>query len=867
MSEKANKGQTCCTWVAAAHLGAAAVVVYLGWALDGRRQGDLPSQLVAALCAAAVVGAALSAIAARAKLNRPSPRGQFFNGAKRVAGSVALMAVLVWAGAGLAVEGVAELVARLAGPEAPVTMPRAAITEGPFAALSAANGALGRHGLALVLWLALAAWAAVWASVGRAFLARDRARMKTLQTLVEQAKEVLGAGKRAANKAPHGAHWAETVSELEGRTTARPEGEVLLGRAKLAEDWGRPLKGRWVKLGPDDSAFVIGGPGSNKTGLFIRTLLNLQAGPGSKTIVTSTKPRDIAAVVTRWLRSQGFTVHIWDLTRSIPEDDRSCGDAVRWSPLSSLLGFDDAKRIAGQLVQAAKDEETRIRDDFWVTQAVAILAPAMLAAKLEGRDYEVALDWATRWADADFVQVQRTLAAYGEDRALRSWVEVRKMLLSQDRNDPLTWAEHTSAGGAAATGLSISATLSGLMLSLATDAAHACTRDPNFDPHSWLSTPGPAVLFLIGDQLAPEMTRALLVPLVQELVDRAMRTGNRVGGRLSEPLLILLDEIAQNPIPHLARLLSTGRSFGIRTLAAAQSLGQLRTTYGRDTSSTLLDAATATLVLSGLVDSDLIGILDRAGGHREEEVTSTTKVGETKSTTTTTQLRPLIDGHVVTSLRPPRGRAPGEGILVVGGAKVRLELPVWSFDPQLNGRGDPLAEHRESHVAYTAALSRRPRAFAQKAWRRLAAKRQPVGDVAGASLSRTAAATASGTQPAPVPSAPTPPSATTGPVGFVPGPGPIDPSTSTDGQQVATRGQAHPGRAPAPPLAAETDLARLESHSRRAAHPARGPGAAVPAPRRAPPPGPVQQRYLAPTTWLDLQQEKWRDLLQSHRPT
>lgn len=630
-------------------------------------------------------------------------------------------AVLAWAGIGPALDGLSGLVALIERPHEASLSLTSALVSGPFSAPAAAHasGSVELFALATILWFGTSA-----------FLIVDHRRRfhGDTKTLLAKATK-LGGKDRAPDEEPSGAHFASVAKGLEQIVVPKDvlDNRLLLGTAELAPAWGQRLRTVQVALAQEGSAILFGGPGSGKSTIFQTILLNSRrTGPAetllpTRFVVLSTKPRDLAGPTTDWLRQQG-PVEIWDLTGKTVSSSR-WGDPIRWSPLESVSDWDTAKRLAKKLVEAGRDADSRERDSFWLQQAMSLIAPALLAARLDGAEYAAALSWAQQWTTADFTTVDRVLEARGETEALHTWKETRKMLLTE-RSDGSGWEENHGAGGAAATGLSINATLSGLLLSLSSASARSATHDPNFDPETWVRSDGAAALFLVGDWQAPETTRSLLVPLVNELLDSAYAFATEQDTeRLPYRLVMLGDELANlAPIEGLDRYFSTARSHGIQLLAAFQSYGQLEAAYGRQAARTVVDATAATVVLSGIRDRDLIAMVCQAGGSEHVEVESETKTREATSKTTSKQARALLEGHHITQMRGPAPDRPGDGLLLIPGAVVKLRIPLWARTEPYCRRGTPHPDHAESHAEHLAKLDRKFVGRARRVWATVAAK-------------------------------------------------------------------------------------------------------------------------------------------------
>jgi hypothetical protein len=591
--------------------------------------------------------------------------------------------ILAWAGAGLASFAVIELLHKVGGTGAFL-----AAAYGPFAFVLAPSK--------LLVVVALLGWSVGFAELLTKHKIVDEVEGKgSFVTVGRNIRKAFGSdAENAPAKKPEDGHFIEVKKEVSRYVISLDDLplRVPFCQANLAPDWGK--KKQLVSLGlPDEgSGLIIGAPGSGK-GVALQTmLLNIEmANPDkrilpTKVVVLSIKPRDLAGPTVKHLRSQGMDVGMWDLTGKTVHSDRY-GTSIRWSPIMSSGSFDDAKRTAKRLVESGREPESRGRDEFWLTQAMLILGPSLFAAYIRNESYETALGWAQAWTDPDETDVDRILFAAGEKEALRAWQDTRKMLLSKEGD--VEWKEQHGLSASGATGMSIQATLNGLMLGLATEGAFRATKDPNFMPRDWVRKEGSDALFLVGNMKEKGMTRSLLATALHELLTEANDFANEHNDeRLPYRLIVLGDELANLcPIPDLQEFYTTARSTRIQIIGVFQSYGQIEDVYGRETARILFDASVCTMFLSGITDHQLIGILSTIGGSQRIELNE----GSVSA-------RPLIEGQYITAMRAPDvfTGAPGDALLLMSGGIAEATIPFWVLDKRYDERGEVQAQHKEN---------------------------------------------------------------------------------------------------------------------------------------------------------------------------
>src|SRR5207302_8311761 len=122
--------------------------------------------------------------------------------------------------------------------------------------------------------------------------------------------------------------------------------------------------------------------------------------------------------------------------------------------------------------------------------------------------------------------------------------------------------------------------------------------------------------YIIGPSHQQRVIAPLIAGLVDSIAHGAMALAAKYdNGRLQEPLLLALDEVANiAPLDSLPSLVSEGGGRGIITMWAAQNLAQLRDRYSPEKAKAILAATGAKVIFGGLtVSEDLREISSWAG--------------------------------------------------------------------------------------------------------------------------------------------------------------------------------------------------------------------------------------------------------------
>jgi type IV secretory pathway TraG/TraD family ATPase VirD4 len=342
---------------------------------------------------------------------------------------------------------------------------------------------------------------------------------------------------------------------------------------------------------PSDSVGVVGPPRYGKTsGIIIPTLLHW-AGP----VVSTTTRGDILRFCgdrRRGLAAPGGDVHVYD-----PFDSEGFG-TTRWSPLAGCAD----PSVCFRRVQGMTGAAGGLSDgEHWRSGAALILRALFHAAAL---------------ADASMSEVRRWLATQETRRPAQ--------ILRDHRTVAAGWAddlESTQLLGDRERGSFYSVARNCLEATAEPRVLDSCSA-VDLDIDRFLATR--SSLFIVGPSHYQAAVAPMIVGLVDSIAQRAAELASAQGGRLRDPLLLALDEVANiAPLPSLPALVSEGGGRGVITLWAAQSLAQLRARYGADEQQAILTATTAKIIYGGMSnEADLRNVSSWGGDLRRTDVTT-----------------------------------------------------------------------------------------------------------------------------------------------------------------------------------------------------------------------------------------------------
>jgi type IV secretion system protein VirD4 len=339
----------------------------------------------------------------------------------------------------------------------------------------------------------------------------------------------------------------------------------------------------------ENSVAVFAAPRQGKTSQVIIPWLYAWNGPA---LVTSVRSDVIENTLT--LRANnGGPIGIIDLS------DEGWPYRLRWSHLIGCHKYEKARQRADVMVQVGKDGADSTNAGFFGMSAVNLLAGWLHVAAISGRTMEDVLKWALTEGDDEPITL------------LADHPAAHPMVAAMLENIYAAPAETRS--NLWTTAITAVAPLVG------ETARHIFGPSiaNSFDIEDFLRRSG-TIYVLVSEDDAADLA-PLLTAFVQEVITVAKRVGkNMPGGRLTPPLALLLDEVANVvPLPMLPALMSYAGGSGIFTVPVFQSLAQARKRWGRDGADMLWNAATVKVALGGLTGDELDDLSRLAGKYRE----------------------------------------------------------------------------------------------------------------------------------------------------------------------------------------------------------------------------------------------------------
>jgi type IV secretion system protein VirD4 len=407
-----------------------------------------------------------------------------------------------------------------------------------------------------------------------------------------------------------------TLAQLQGA-----RGRVILGRVR---------RNRYFATKDFSSVIVFGPSGSGKTTGFAEPAIVEHDGPG---LVLSMKMDLAANTIEIRDRIAGGRALVYDPTHatSLPDKYRCA-----WSPLARCQTWSGAKRMASWLTSVGTGL-VGADDKFWRDNAALLLEPALFVfANTQDATMRDVVGWIQttagdemndRWARA-LAAVQSELSARDDDdaKALQSSLK----MAADQMNGILAWDERT-LGSTRTTALNT--------LKAYTDPDLLdCTAAQSVNISALLD--GPNTLYLAAPASEQELMRPVLAAMVKDVLHEAFARANRnLTGALNEPLLVVLDEVANiAPIPDLDVLASTCRSHAINLVTLTQSYSQLVDRWSGPRARTIFDNHTAKVLLRGSTDAELLQQFRRLVGERVERRTTRSR-NDRGQVSTSEQLR------------------------------------------------------------------------------------------------------------------------------------------------------------------------------------------------------------------------------------
>ena len=414
----------------------------------------------------------------------------------------------------------------------------------------------------------------------------------------------------------------------------------------------------------EDTVLVIGPPRSGKGVFLVNNFVAEAPGP---VIATSTRP-DTLKVTAPWRRHVG-TCYVFD-----PQGSESYNglpvQTLRWNPVKGCANPLKAITRANSFASAA-GQGSKESGPFFEQAAAGVLMAYLTAADLAGLNMRAVLGWVRV---PDDPQPMNILTAAGP-----KYASIAAGLASAVRSDTRLRSNIYSTARMALDCFSLPAVLD------------ACCPLPeeSFDVHAYL-TNGANTLYLIGSSTAQAPVAPLVVAIIQDIAEEARNlAAKQKGSRLTPPLLLILDEVANiAPIKSLSGLVSDGSGSGICTVTVFQSMAQARQKWGENGGRTIYEASACKVILGGLTNMRDLEDISRVLGEVEVRRESVSWSRQDTSRTTSWQSERVLKPADLREL--PSGEAL---ILYRAAPPVRASLVPyterWWFNPKRPANARP----------------------------------------------------------------------------------------------------------------------------------------------------------------------------------
>jgi type IV secretion system protein VirD4 len=253
------------------------------------------------------------------------------------------------------------------------------------------------------------------------------------------------------------------------------------------------------------------------------------------------------------------------------------GRGTTFDPFADAQGnFAWLKAMATTMLSPDED-----RDKIFAERAVMVLATMILAAQIEAvpvlQYLEGLLNLGLRGALKHIFQLNHPdltnrLARLTGDRwedQSEEELEHQLLPLKDDKFMVSTWT-----------------TFSTRIEALLTPGIIAMTSGSEFKVDDFLEQP--ISLYLEWNESALAGSRKILELVLFSLLEGLKVRADRLGGRLPQPVLTVLEESGVVNLPSLSEQLATLRSRGVTILLSGQSIAQMRKRYGADGTDTIL---------------------------------------------------------------------------------------------------------------------------------------------------------------------------------------------------------------------------------------------------------------------------------------
>jgi type IV secretory pathway TraG/TraD family ATPase VirD4 len=320
-----------------------------------------------------------------------------------------------------------------------------------------------------------------------------------------------------------------------------------------------------------------------------------------------------------------------------PGDKRS----AYWDISKDISNKASAKTVANVLIQSST------QDKFWTDAAQVVLTGVLISLMNKGK----------RW----------------------SWIDLNNLVFSDAQTLHDTFSIHYKAGlnlvePDSKTTLSIMTTMA-IQLSWLPDLAHrwkGCSK--SFCLNDWHAYDNCKRLIVAGDPLAHEMSSALCSALLSLLASKIIASPDSNTQRI----WFVLDELGNMPkTESLKKLLTLGRSKGVRTIAGTQAVSQLLSVYGKDDAETILSLFSNVITLRTGPIGDSAKVASKSMGSKrvEQRVKSFDSSGKESISFQHSEMSVVNTEEII---HLPRSNRSVSGYLLINGYEsvYRLDWPI-----------------------------------------------------------------------------------------------------------------------------------------------------------------------------------------------
>ena len=358
--------------------------------------------------------------------------------------------------------------------------------------------------------------------------------------------------------------------------------------------------------------------------------------------------------------------------KDVPQgwDERLC---VNWSPLAGIRTFGDASRIAANLTETAPGPGGSGGGDsnFWIKSAEEVLAPFLWLAALNGLSFAQVVDWAAARPDIEAAPQQFqgyfTRIASADETLAPTVKRVQTKLYGK-----LALDQRTLDG--------VFMTLQTVLQPWATDEVADSASGKSIDL-DWLLAGGhesPRSLYLSAPPSEAKRLKAVYSGALSELF-RQIYTHTNANGPIEPPLLVVIDEAANMPLPLLQEYTSTLAGLGVQLVTVWQDFGQIYNHYGENAANSIIGNHLSRLFFRGLASPETAKWIEQLTGQEEVENTRTSLDQRGTQTSVDSKRLAILPANVI------REQRKFEALLVHGGLKpAHVRAHQWFKDKTLS---------------------------------------------------------------------------------------------------------------------------------------------------------------------------------------